>query len=112
MKNPRVTIRKVYSKQSHTQKPEHHYAPVYSIGSHRKNSFDVVVHMTPELRNRPAVRKAFLRHETREAKLLAEGKSVHQAHMRVRRQDPKYLKKSSSVKRLGPKWKNFELPKS
>ena len=109
-----VHIRKVYSKESHIKKPEHGYAPVYSIGDYRDHRLDVTVHMTPELRSRPTVRKALLRHEIRESKVLAKGKStasqkerkksVKVAHRQVRRKDPEYFKGKKGIRLYGKKF--------
>jgi hypothetical protein len=99
-----VNIKKVYSKQSHTQKSEHHYSPAYSTGTFNKKSFDVTIHLTPEVRNRPQIRKALIRHETREAYLIAAGKPKSQAHRQARRLDPQYTKRGGSWwDRLGHK---------
>lgn len=92
MPNPKVTIRKVYDKTSHYRKGN--YAPVVSTGivDHQKHSIVVTTHMTPELRNHPTERKVLLRHEEREAHLLAQGKSVHYSHRQTAARDPKWLK--------------------
>lgn len=92
MPNPKVTAKITYSKQSHTQKPQHHYSPAYSTGNinRKEKALDITIHLTPELRNRPKIRKAIIRHEMREAKLIASGKPISQAHKQASRQDPKY----------------------
>jgi len=92
MPNTKVVVKKVYSKESHTKKPEHGYAPVYSYGKREGNEFRVTIHMTPELKKHPKIRNDHIRHEIREAKLLAKGVSVAKAHKQVRRQDPDYFK--------------------
>jgi hypothetical protein len=107
MPKPKVIIKKVYSKESHTKKPEHYFAPVYSVGTYGKDSFKVVVHMTPELKRHPTERKVLLKHEEREAKLLAEGKSKHYAHSQAAKKEPVWLKGQKGYaetwKRLGKK---------
>jgi hypothetical protein len=103
---PQVHTKKVYSKESHSKKTEHGLAPVYSIGIRTRNAFEVVTHMTPELRSHSQERKALLRHEQREAKLLAQGKSVQAAHREAASKDPEWLKNASYKtvwKRLGKK---------
>jgi hypothetical protein len=107
-----VKIKKVYDKTSHFRKGN--YAPVISIGyiDEKKQSIDVTVHMTPELRKHPTERAVLLRHETREAKLLAEGKSVHYAHRQAASKDPQYLKGEQGLyniwDRLGHKKPKFQ----
>jgi hypothetical protein len=98
MPTPKVTIHKVYSKESHTKKPEHYYSPAYSTGdlNRKEKTLDVTIHLTPELRNKPQVRKALIRHETREAYLIASGKPISKAHRIARRQDPDYSKHGGS----------------
>jgi|SRR5208282_5508354 len=90
----KITIKTVYSKQSHTKKPKHSYSPAYSTATinQKEKTANVTIHLTPELRNKPQIRKALLRHETREAHLIAQGKPVSQAHRLARRQDPQYSK--------------------
>jgi len=98
----KVSIKKVYSKESHIKKSEHGYAPIYSVGYYNKKSFNVTIHMTPELRNHPTERKALLRHEQREAAILAKRKATKMstvkdsdsAHRTARSKDPKWLKRS------------------
>jgi hypothetical protein len=83
----------VYDKTSHFRKGN--YAPVKSVGVVRNKDnklVSVVIHMTPELRKHPSERKALLRHESREAKLIAQGKSVHYAHRQAANKDPQYIK--------------------
>jgi hypothetical protein len=87
----KINIKKVYDKTA-PKCSSGSKVPVKSIGTYNKNSFDVVVHMTPELRKHPTERKVLLRHEEREAKLLAEGKSVHYAHRQAASKDPNWLK--------------------
>ena len=85
-------MKKVYDKTSHFRKGN--YAPVVSTGviNKQKQSIDVTVRMTLELRNHPTERKVLLKHEEREARLLAEGKSVHYAHRQAASKEPEWLK--------------------
>lgn len=89
-------FKKVYSKQSHTRKPKHGYAPVYSHGEWTKEGFHVTVHMTPELRRHPQERNVLLRHEKREASILAEQDASHhsvaRSHIQAARHDPAWLR--------------------
>lgn len=106
-----IHLTKVYDKTSHFRKGN--YAPVTSTGTLSKNSFDVTVHMTPELRDHLAERRDLLNHETREAKLLAEGYSVHYAHRQVASRDPEYFRGEQGYvnlwERLGHKNVHFEV---
>lgn len=100
----KVHLQKAYSERSHANRKD--LAPVYSIGVHTRDSFEVVTKMTPELRNHPEERKALLRHERREANLLAQGKSERTAHREAASKDPQWLKDASYKtvwKRLGKK---------
>ena len=96
MKIKVTKFKKVYSKESHTKKRSHQYAPVYSHGEYTKKGFQVTVHMTPELRHHPQERKVLLRHEKREASILAEqGASHHsvaRSHRQAARHDPVWLR--------------------
>ena len=95
----KVNIHKVYSKRSHTQDQKRGYPPVWSMGEYNKRSFDVTVHMTPELRRHPIERKVLLRHEAREAKILAQqpphsckAKQTDYSHRKAAQHDPQWLK--------------------
>lgn len=98
MPNPKVTAKITYSKQSHTKKSQRHYSPAYSTGNlnQKEKTLDITIHLTPELRNKPQVRKALIRHEKREAHLIVSGKTISQAHKQARRLDPQYSKHGGS----------------
>jgi hypothetical protein len=104
-----VRIKKVYDKASHYRKGN--YAPVESKGTLTKDRLDVTIHMTPELKHKPTERKVLLRHEVREAHLIAQGKSVKVAHRKAVAKDPEWLKGEKGYKniweRLGKKKPKF-----
>jgi len=104
-----VTIKKIYDKVSHFKK--HDYAPVHSQGIYKDGVFAVTVRMTPELRSHSTERNVLLKHEKREAKILATGKSVDYAHRVAASKDPEWLKGekgySNVWKRLGHKEKRW-----
>ena len=88
----KLTMKTVYSKRSHAVTGKGQHSPAYSTGTYNKKTFSVVVHLTPELRRKPRVRKSLIAHERREATELAEGKSVHYSHRKAASKDPKYFK--------------------
>ncbi|MFA5365452.1 MAG: hypothetical protein WC325_09770 [Candidatus Bathyarchaeia archaeon] len=111
-----VQIKKVYDKTSHTKDAKHGYPPVRSVGTYTNEDFNVTIHMTPELRNHPVERKALLRHEVREAKILAKQEpkngtieNSEYSHREARKLDPSWMKGkqcfSNTWDRLGYKIK-------
>ena len=93
MVKPTVTVKKVvYQKTSLHDNQRRKYAPAYSVGEldTKNKHLDITIHLTPEARNRPEVRKALIRHETREGHYIASGKPVSKAHNLAVRKDPKY----------------------
>jgi hypothetical protein len=91
MVKPTVNVRKVvYQKESLVHNKRRYCAPAYSVGvlNEKTKHLDMTIHLTPEARNRPAVRKALVRHETREGYAIAGGKSVSKAHQATVKKDP------------------------
>jgi len=103
MSNLKVVLKKKYDKVSHTKDKKRGFAPVYSVGVFKKKTFAVTIHMTPELKKHPKERRTLLRHEKREANLLAKGNSVNYSHRKAKAKDPKYLKGKNATKNMWEK---------
>jgi len=93
-------MKTVYDRTSHTKDARRGFPPVYSEGIYNKKSFDFTVHMTPELRGHPHERNAMLRHEKREANLLAQDYSKDYAHRQAKAKDPEYLRGKNATKKV------------
>lgn len=113
---PTVHMKKVYDKASHFRKGN--YAPVISKGVYSKDSLNVTVHMTPELRSHPVERRALLRHEKEEANILARKRQIGKvkqtdySHRHAASHDPEWLNGEKGYtnvwERLGHKNPKFE----
>lgn len=78
----------------------------------KKRAIKVTTHLTPELRKHHKERTILMSHEKREAKLLAQGKTVHYAHRVAASKDPEWLKGDKGYRniwaRLGHKKPKFK----